>query len=273
MPTLLKKYGAVGCRFGQRMEKGKWTKELGITFLTSSKGSTPRGSLERQRVPKWIEWKDGRARHRLRTDVVQSQALITLQSGTVYGPGDGVSAGPEVASIGAVVIRPNAGRFLTTAGHFLGDGAQNLQVTVNAGGDSVQGVCVESVCKAAMDYALLQLDGQLDLENLFAGQFRIGPVYTPTLADCPADVSVLDRFGNLIGTTCRAVGSTRVSGGVTYSGLIETDAVTVAGQSGCPLIDERNRLWGFLIGRIGNEASVFAPAETIFNFAGVFLAS
>jgi hypothetical protein len=128
------------------------------------------------------------------------------------------------------------------------------------------------VVQGSIDYALLRPLNAIQCDNLFRDQIRIGPIYYPTPVDVEMDVMILDRFGRAVRTTCRGVNASIESRGVTYDGLITTDGVTQGGQSGGALIDDANRLWGFLIGRVG-DLSVFVPAYTVFVHAGVLLTS
>lgn len=266
---LLSSYGALGYQFGRKHSRGRWRRESAITFFTNRKHD-PGQAGDVARIPKWLEWKDGKRRHRLRTDVIQLTEPLTLQTG-VLGPGDGVAIGAQVASVGAAVTRPGAGGLLTTAGHLVGDGATGQTVTVSSDTSTERAVVMTSVAQGSMDYALLRPTDDVRCDNLFRHQIRIGPVFNATALDVGTPVMVLDRFGRAVRTYCRGVNAHISSGEVVYAGLITTDPVTEAGQSGGALIDDANRLWGFLIGRFGNVMSVFVPAQAVLDHAGVLL--
>jgi hypothetical protein len=272
MPPMLKSCGALGFQCGRKRTGGRWLKQPAIVLFTRRKLDPAPGDKIKP-IPKWIDWTDGARHHRLLTDVVELKGKLVLQRAPIFGPGDGVSFNSEVASVGAAVSRPGSGIFLTTAGHLLGHGCGAVRVRVASGGASMSAVAAASVVRGAIDYALLELPRGARCDNLFRDQIRIGPVFNPTLLDIGTPVMVLDRFGQAVRTRCRGVNARIVSGGSVYAGMITTDAITESGQSGSALIDDANRLWGFLIGRVGDSMSVFVPAQTVFDHAGVFLTS
>lgn len=269
---MLRSCGALGFQYGRKRTGGRWLKYPAIVLFTRRKGDPARGDKIAP-IPAWLEWTDGARRHRLRTDVVEVKEKLVLQSGPVFGPGDGIAFASDVASVGAAVSRPGTGRLLTTAGHLLGHGSSGQRVSVASGGTVVTAVADTAVVRGAIDYALLRLPAGTRCDNLFRDQIRIGPVFNPTILDVGTPVMVLDRFGQAIRTRCRGINARLSSGGVVYAGLITTDAVTESGQSGGALIDDGNRLWGFLVGRVGDSMSVFVPAQTVFDHAGVILVS
>ena len=270
MPKLLETYGAHGYQFGRKHSGGRWRQQPAITFFTKRKHD-PASGAEIARIPTWLTWTDGKRRHRLRTDVIELADALELQAG-VFGPGDGMQFGAQVASIGAAVNRPGAAALLTTAGHTFGHRQNEGQtVTISSGAETAQAKVEISIVQGSIDYALLSPIDAVQCDNLFNDQIRIGPLFHPTLGDVDTPLMVLDRFGRATPTQCRGVDATIESRGVTYDGLITTDPVTVPGQSGGALIDYTNRLWGFVIGRIGPTVSIFVPAHVVFTDAGVLL--
>ena len=110
-----------------------------------------------------------------------------------------------------------------------------------------------------------------DCDNLFRDVYRIGPVYTPAAADVGTTVFLLDSAGSVTRTTCRGVGGQFDAGQGSYFDVLQTDCISNAGQSGGALIDGAQRLWGFLLGALDGQFSIYAPAQLILDAAGVQL--
>lgn len=273
LPNLLIAFGAFGYQLGGKNRRGRWLREPAITFFTDHKRNPSPGGGDVQRVPPWLTWKDGKHLWKIKTDVLEVTPEIELQAGAVFGPGDGATIGGEVASIGAAVLRPGDGQYITTAGHLFGHGQAGTRVSVASGATTAIATVAESVVRTTVDYALLRLSDGSRCDNLFREHLRIGPVFTPTRLDVGVPLLVLDRFGRATRTRCRGVNATIASGSGTYRGLVTADCVTEGGQSGGALIDDSNRLWGFLIGALGGRLSLFTPAQTVFDHAGVVLIS
>lgn len=272
LPGLLEAYGAFGYQLGMKRERGRWLRQPSLVFLTEKKGAPQARGIGKTTIPKFLTWQDGKRRHRMPTDVIEVAAQIELQAATVFGPGDGAEFRSEVATVGAAVRSPLHGDCLTTAGHLLG-GSHNVgrQVKVDSGGLRVVATAAEVVVSNATDYALLKLPMSSPCANLFRDQIRIGPVFTPTSMDLGTVVHVLDRFGRATPTVCRAVDQRLFGISAGFKGVIVTDPVTQPGQSGGALIDGSNRLWGFVLGAMPGRFSVFAPAQSVFDSAGVSL--
>lgn len=272
LPGLLEAYGAFGYQIGLKRKHGRWLRQPSLVFLTERKGPPKVRGVGTTSIPKFLNWKDGKRSHRMPTDVIEMPAQVELQAAAVFGPGDGADFRGEVASVGAAVRSPLHGDCLTTAGHLLG-GRHNLgrQVKVESDGLKVMATAAEVVVDGATDYALLKLPLASPCANLFRDQIRIGPVFTPTSLDLGTVVHVLDRLGQATPTVCRAVDQRLFLTSTGFKGVIVTDPVTKVGQSGGALIDGSNRLWGFLLGSLPGQFSLFSPAQSIFDSAGVSL--
>jgi hypothetical protein len=271
VPRLLEKFGAFGFHIGMKQRRGRWSRQPVMVFVTAHKGPPRARGAGAATIPKFISWKDGKHRHRLPTDVMQAEPEIELQAPTVFGPGDAADRGANIASVGAAVRRPGSGDFLTTAGHLVGASGQGELVRIDSNGQQMAAQVAEAVFAAEIDYALLRPSASTRCDNLFQDQIRIGPVYTPILSDLGAPLFVLGRGGTVVRAVCRGVNQTLITTQGIYRGVIVTDAVTVSGQSGGALIDASNRLWGFVLGALPGRFSLFVPAQSIFDAAGVFL--
>ena len=180
--------------------------------------------------------------------------------------------GVHVASVGAAVLHPSAGRCLTTAGHlFAGGIGPGRQATIVGNGVRVPGTVIAFQNRATIDYALVAPPPGFDSENVFSGSFRIGPVFNATAADRGTQLFLIDRLGVVTRTTCRGVGGGFDTAAGTFVQTIQTDPIGQPGQSGGALVDEAQRLWGFLLGTLGDQFSIFAPAQLILDAAGVQL--
>ena len=271
LPRLLQKYGAFGFHIGMKQRRGRWSRQPVMVFLTEHKGSPRQRGAGTATIPKFLSWKDGKHRHRLPTDVVQAEPRIELQMAAVFGPGDAADVSHDVASIGAAVRRPGSGDFLTTAGHLVGAQGAGRSVQMSSDGLQISARVFEAVVANEIDYALLRPPLGIFCDNLFQDRVRIGPVYTPIVSDVGASLFVLGRNGVVVPAVCRGVNQLLFTVGGSYRGVIATNPVTSGGQSGGALIDSSNRLWGFLLGVMPGRFSLFVPAQSIFDAAGVFL--
>lgn len=272
LPRLLAAWGAFGGYVGMKCKAGRWTPDLSLVVLTSLKHEPGRGAGEARRVPKTVTWTDSNRVHRLSTDVLEVPPEILLQRGNVYGPGDGAEFMGEMASIGAAVVHPRAGVCVTTAGHlFGGANSSRIAASLTSDGARVPARLVDLREQGTIDYALLSPGPGVSCDNLFRNTMRVGPVFNPTAADAGKKVFVLDRHGQATTTLCRGVGGVFITSAGRYFDTIQTDPVTESGQSGGALVDQAQRLWGFLLGSLGNRLSLFAPAQLIFDEAGVQL--
>lgn len=273
LPRLLELYGAFGFHIGMKRRGGRWLRQPAMVFLTVKKGDARERAAGSAKIPKAISWKDGKRRHSLPTDVHEICVDFELQLKTAFGPGDGATFGGSSALIGAAVRSPEHGSCVLTAGHLFGSTHSNegADVAVQSGQLLATALAVEVIVDNEVDYALLKLPNDVECDNLFDDQIRIGPVYTPTEADLGADLYILGRSGFARHTICRGVNQRLQFGHRVLSGVIATDAVTKKGQSGGALMDASNRLWGFLLGALPGQFSIFVPAQSIFDMAGVFL--
>lgn len=271
LPLLLAKWDAFGGFIGRRNRAGKWLDEPCLTVMTTDKRDPKRGDA--MRVPAFVRWKDGRHTYRLATDVLQVTPSVHRHLANVLGPGDGVTVGEVGGSIGAAVLHPQSGRCVLTAGHVVanGGGARGLAATVTSNGTDFPASIADYSSQTTIDYAVIQPLSDADCDNLFRDVYRIGPVYTPTAADVGTTVFLLDGAGSVTRTWCRGVQCQFDTAKGTYFDIVQTDCISSSGQSGGALIDSAQRIWGFLIGALDNKFSIFAPAQLIFDAAGVQL--
>lgn len=268
LPALLNRWFAFGAFVGYRRKRRQ--RELCLVVLTSDK-HTPVRSSGITAIPSHVRWRDGKQAFHLPTDVIQVPPEFEQQAGTVFGPGDATAAGGKVASVGAVVHHANVGLCLTTAGHlFSGSGSTN-EVQVRSGMSQLACRVIEKRQQGSVDYALLRPTAGGQLDNLFRDQVRIGPAYTPGTDDLRRTVYLMHGDGGLLQARCTGVNGHFNSTQGSYRNLILTDAISDDGHSGGALVDAKNRLWGFLLGRFGNDFSFYVPADIVFGVAGVTL--
>jgi hypothetical protein len=270
LPRLLAQWGAFGGFIGRRKRAGKWLDEPCLVVMTALKHDPKRGGVKR--VPSFVRWKDGRHAYRLATDVLEVAPTIRRHAANVLGPGDSVTVGNEQGSVGAAVTHPQAGPCVLTAGHVVANGGGKGQpTTVTSSGTDVAASVVDFQSQTTIDYAVIRPAAGADCDNLFSNAYRIGPVYTPAAADVGTTVFLLDGTGNVTRAWCRGVGCQFDTGDGRYFDILQTDCISCPGQSGGALIDSAQRIWGFLIGTLDNQFSIFAPAQLIFDTAGVQL--
>ncbi|MED5621842.1 hypothetical protein [Ideonella sp. BN130291] len=243
LPALLERWYAFGAFVGHRHRRRRRVNELCLVVMTSDKHA-PSPTSAVAAIPQRVHWQEGRNEFSLPTDVIGLPAEFEHQAGTVFGPGDVSSANGEVSSIGAVVQ----------------SGVNRIACNV-----------IERRQKGSVDYALLSPTGSARLDNLFRDQVRIGPVYTPGPADLHRTVYLLHGDGGIRRTRCSGVNGSFNAPGATYNNLILTDAVSESGDSGGALVDDGNRLWGFLLGRLDVRFSFYVPAQIVLDVAGVSL--
>jgi hypothetical protein len=267
----LARWGAFGAFLGHKQTGGRWTSEPSLVVVTSIKHDPGRARGGVRRIPVHVRWHDRSLRHQLATDVQQVPAKLMLHFGNVFGPGDAAEYQGDRASIGAAVVHPRFGACLTTAGHLFGRAPSNIDAHIVSDGTRVSARVVGVQERGVLDYALLAPRRGVACDNLFRNAMRIGPAYTPTLLDVGKRVYLLDGSGTATRTTCRGVGGQFFTTAGTYANTIQTDAVSQPSQSGGALVDDAQRLWGFLLGSLGSRYSLFAPAQLILDEAGVQL--
>jgi hypothetical protein len=256
------RWGVFGTCVGQKKKNGRWTKELAVICLAAQKPPI-RALKKSRRVPRNIVWTERRRRYRIGTDVIKVSPTLELQLGTILGPGDGVSFGADVATVGAVIDHPEFGRCLTTAGHlFAGPGDVGATANATSSGVSVPTRVMRCVRAHGIDYSLLRAAVASDCDNLFQDLIRIGPSHVPGPSDVGRQLFVLDSGSDSVETRCRGINARLQIGNDVFEDVLLCDRATRGGQSGAALVDTDNRLWGFLIGVL-NGFSVFMPAETL----------
>lgn len=260
--TAIRRWRLFGAYIGQRKRRGRWTREISLVCLTTDKQpmrQLPKG----RRIPRVVTWRERARTYRLATDVIEATAELTLQSAPIAGPCDSVHASDSRAMIGAVIMHPNFGRCLTTAGHLFSGPRPIGQAAVLRTGTKSLGFTVrQCVRQGGIDYALMSPDSACDCDNLFQDVIRIGPVFIPEPSGKGRQLFVLNGVSDSQPTVCRGVNATLVLSNGIFDDVILTDAVTDDGESGTALVDGENRVWGFLIGA-NAEFSVFMPAHAL----------
>jgi hypothetical protein len=174
-----------------------------------------------------------------------------------------VEFGTDRATLGVALDHPVFSRCVTTAAHlFRGPGDIGQTAVVVSSGVRVSTELKRWVRAGGIDYALLGPVDACDCDNLFEDLIRIGPAFAPQAADIGRQLFVLDADADSVATTCRGIHGQLQFGAILLDDLILCDSVTRAGQSGAPLVDSDNRVWGFLIG-VFDRFSVFMPAATL----------
>lgn len=270
LPDLERRWGACGSFLGSKRVGRRWTAEPCLSVLTLAKRDVRRTRDGIQRVPALVRWRDGRCSGSLSTDVIEVEDSITLHA-PVFGTADAAATAGGGATVGAVVHRGTGERWLTTAGHLMPGAAVGTPVRVRSGGAILTTTLAEHRMAGTVDYALLRPPPGSPCDNLFQDLLRIGPVFTPTLADRGRRLFVLHGSERATPTVCRGVNGRFTAGGITYVNVIQTDPTTLDGESGGALVDDSMRLWGFVLGTAGRRFSFFAPAELILHVAGVRL--
>jgi hypothetical protein len=250
----------IGCYVGHKEIDGRRTRQLAWICLVKKKVAAKRLVAE-ERVPRIVEWTERGRSRRIQTDVIQIGATFRYQSANVVGPGDLIAASGERGTVGAALNHAILGRCFTTARHVV-DGAPIGSITVTSQGQEIQARVARLGTRA--DYALLKPLTALDCDNLWEDTYRVGPVYIPSEHDVDKPLYVLTTVGARGPLRCRGVyADLNLPGGPSFQDVILTEAGTYAGDSGCCLVDEWSRIWGFLVGRLGNDYSIFVPAISV----------
>lgn len=271
LPGLLRDWRAHGAYLGHKVIDGDETGRLSLVVQTLWK-HTPGRAAGASRIPKQLRWRDGRYAYVLDTDVVECTACMERQRGPVYGPGDVARVGGSGSTIGAAVNHARHGRCLMTVGHlFSSSPPPGTRVQVDSRGGSVATQVVGYAEKGSIDYAILRPLMAAPVDNLVQDTVRIGPVYTPTFRDVGTPLRVVRQDGQFWPTRCEGVQQHFVDQGVFYANMILTTGVTRPGDSGGALVDEAERVWGFLIGERSGIYAAFVPAHLILHAAGVSL--
>jgi hypothetical protein len=242
---------------GQPCRKGKWRKEVAVVALVAAK--QPEELLQHhRRVPKSMSW--GRAR---RTDVLHVNPTFVSQAG-VLGPGDAVRAGRKTGTVGIALLHPLLGHCVTTAAHVFERAGADAQARVSRdGGFREVSARVRPITRMT-DYALLRAP-DVPCGNVFDDRRDIGPAFSPGEDDVAATLFVLLATGRRQQTVCRGIHASITTPSETLEDCILTDMVTLSGDSGACLIDQQDRIWGVLRGRLGTTFSVFAPVQYILD--------
>jgi hypothetical protein len=288
---LMQHPNVTGCYIGAKRRKGRLSKQLAVVCCVKTK--RPHHELERgHRIPSTVTWSRTRTEQvALPTDVQEIGESGFQQLPPIVGPGDamggpGGSVDDARATIGIVLKHPTLGDVVTTAGHAFirssfgeqvpaGSDADVRIFNVGSGapGQTFAGLAIKAVVRPEADYALLAPVGQS--RNLYRDQFNLNGLHWALPDDVETSLFALTRRG-LIATTLRGVAAVvELVPGVRMSGLLLTDFVTKAGDSGCALVDSTFRVWGLLAGFAtteGQRHSVFAPAHWVLTFENAQLA-
>ena len=265
--TLKKKRNVVGCFIGRRRAKGRACRELAVVCCVSEKPPA-RDLAADHRIPKRVRWlKTTRRNAVVRTDV--QRCGESALSAAVAGPGDLMM--PPKSTLGFAIRHPVHGLVITTAGHsFIKDrfGDETFvppRAVVVTAATGVARACrvLKAVVQREADYALIKVDG--DCANLFEDEFVLDGIHWARPEDVDRKLFALTNSG-LKETRLRGVDGSVQVGALEMDGLLLTDKVTIAGDSGAALVDENFRLWGLLVGFITSDSrklSVFYSANWV----------
>jgi len=271
LPALLAQWGAFGGFVGRRKRKGRVLVEVCLVVMTVAKHDPGKRGIKR--VPAVVRWKDGRRTYQLATDVQEIAQKVERHATNVLGPGDSVVVGTAKGAIGAAVLHPQAGPCVLTAGHvvILGGGAKGSPATIRSVGTDFPARVVDVRDTGTYDYAVIAPEPGVDCDNLFRNLNRIGPVCVPTARQFGEPLLFLSPMDRAYGLEFRGVGGQFQTPEGFFDDVIYTSFGTVPGQSGGTLIDSSQQVWGFLVGALGSQYSIFAPADKILRAAGVSL--
>jgi hypothetical protein len=242
---------------GQPRRKRQWRKEVAVVVLVAAK--VREELLQRhRRVPKSLVW--GRAR---RTDVLHVNPAFVSQAG-VLGPGDAVRVGPKTGTVGIALLHPRLGHCVTTAAHVFERAGVDAQARVSRDGAFREVSARVRPITRRTDYALLRAP-DVPCGNVFDDRRNIGPVFSPGEDDVGETLFVLLATGRRQQTVCRGIHASITTPSETLEDCILTDMVTLSGDSGACLIDQQDRIWGVLRGRLDTTFSVFAPVQYILD--------
>ncbi len=262
----------LGTYIGRKTKNGRRSKVTAFVSVVTVKPKT-RQIPKSQRIPKRITWRESRQGTGLPTDVVSvGHKSFAYQSGPVIGPGDGAERRDADASLGAAVIHPRLGQCVTTAAHLFDiDTPIGFQLMVKTAGERFKATLARINRDA--DYALLKpLRSDLTLDNLFRDIERVGAVHVPTPGDIGKTLYMLSYNGKVAKLRCKGISAiVTMPSGERFVDVILTNPATLAGESGSALIDYDRRLWGFLIGMLPGEYSVFLPAHVVLEKESSFL--
>jgi hypothetical protein len=269
-----------GCFIGWKRRKGRTSRRLAIVCCVQEKIPAKRLDPEHH-VPSMIEWQVTSKRFRsLPTDVQTVGSHLLQANAGIVGPGDLVSGtggalGPEHGTLGMIMDHPSYGRVLTTAGHVFSGGSPgtvtfpeggepviSIGPSGQLGGNTIPGIVRRVVVAENADYAIISPRDEADLENLYQDEQQLGPPHTPTDQVLGSSSFALTARGPLR-TTVRGIHGSLQIGSLSLRDLIITDECTLAGDSGCCLIDHDSRVLGLLEGVTqfdGRSYSVFSSA-------------
>jgi hypothetical protein len=272
--ALLRYPNVVACFIGYARRRGAPTPRLALVCCVSRK----RDGLPREsRLPSHLTWVDSTGHpRRLAVDVEELRGF-TYEAGPVIGPGDSVRrANGDIATIGVALNHPVHGPVVTTAGHlFLHGFSERENVTLTSAGTAYAAIAVRVNMTSLVDYALIQTVDHLQCDNLYVDQYPVRALYQATSDDLGAELLILTNDGTPRAVACRGVSARATIDGRPMQDLILTDWRTKAGDSGACLIDDEQRAWGLLVGRLDTATyslSAFAPAHVpIFQENATFI--
>lgn len=254
----------VGCYVGRKHKNGRLTRTVSLVCIATKKIGAPAAA---DAIPTSFAWRDpDGTQRRLGTDVTQLVG-IQYETGQIAGPGDVVKrSNGEVATMGIVIDHPLWGRVVTTAGHlFLNNFMEPESVTITCTSVPHTGLALRRRLTSRSDYALVQIPHVVS-DNLYLDQYPLRATYQPTHADIGTGLQVLTSAGAPINVTCRGISGQFTIDGRPMQDLILTDWRTQPGHSGSCLMDEQQRAWGLLVGRVDlaeYSLSAFAPAHVV----------
>ncbi len=271
--TLFIRYGIVSSFLGFKETDGKLTRQLSLVCAVPTK--KPIKTLDKkERIPKRFSYRYKGKTYSIKTDVIPVRSRFYYQA--KFNPGDRLlhKSSQSKATVGAYAGHKTLGNIFITAGHFAKDSGGKGRI-VHIFDNTIKGANVR--CKVLdyalnehLDYALLRPQPINGNTNNTYSDASLDTVYQPSSrADIGQKLFVITR-AKAIPTKCIGVRMRyKVNANFTLRDLTVTPRVTKPGDSGAALVDEKFRIWGFLIGAIGTKYSVFMPAIKLISHANV----
>ena len=248
-----------GCFVGRKRVAGRKTQTVSVVCCVGKKESSRRLAAN-QRVPKIVEWSDGKAfRGRFITDVQEISGGQRLAA--VGGPGDLmiIAPGNSRATVGVALQHPTLGAVMTTAAHaFLdqpgtmtfGAAGPSIQLAASTNGPNLAATARLAHWTADADFALVEVTGSPT--NLYDDKVLVRPPHWALPEDIGKLVFALTSRGPVPLRFEGATASIEL-GGHPADRMLLTRPLTLAemplsGDSGCCLVDDQFRLWGLLVG-------------------------
>jgi len=268
---LIKKPNVSLCFIGKKRIKGEITSHTALICGVKKKVDK-KALIAEEKIPPQVQWLS-KSKHprRIKTDVIEIESSFTFHQGCIIGPGDcAIRDDNSRATIGMALYHPSLGPVVTTAGHLFPQFVEDEIIDIQSGDQTVSGKLKRRVLNNRCDYALVEIEGQVPIQNLFRDRYAIGPLHYPEEEDLDQELKILiPGHQPPIHVTCQGIhGFLNEPGGPSLNDLILTDYATERGHSGSCLIGENGAVWGLLVGGTisqGMSYSAFLPAHRIIS--------